>query len=195
MTAWLAGAERFPGREALWHAAAECADMLDAWHVLFDAGHRALDTMSASRAKVALGLWISDRHGDHGGDERGIRHALEHVLRAAPLHDKAFTALEQMHEATQNWTGILTLLDLALAADDLERCAAGFLVAMDRASDTANVVRIEPIEQAARRAVECARSPVGERDAGSFVQALRTRWGDGLQDEGASTGSGPGPRR
>ena len=83
----------------------------------------------------------------------------------------------------------------AQAADDLERCAAGFLVAMDRASDTANVVRIEPIEQAARRAVECARSPVGERDAGSFVQALRTRWGDGLQDEGASTGSGPGPRR
>ncbi|MDP6945557.1 MAG: hypothetical protein QF464_15520, partial [Myxococcota bacterium] len=104
LTAWVTGAERFPGRESLWHAAAEHADRLDAWHVVFDAGHRALDMMSASRSKVALGLWLSDRHGDHGGDERGIRHALEHVLRAAPLHDKAFTALEQMHVATQNWT-------------------------------------------------------------------------------------------
>jgi golgin subfamily B member 1 len=121
LSALLSAAARFPQRHALWLDAAVRAEAAGLWTMAFDAAQSALDGMSTSPAKVALGMWLAAHVEEQGGDTLRVQHALEHVLRAAPQREDAFARLEAMHTANENNAGLLALLDLALAADDLKR--------------------------------------------------------------------------
>ena len=154
LQALVSGAERFPERQALWEEAGQRAEAQATWTELFAAGGRAIAQMPVCPDKVSLGLWLADKLESHGGEASAVQHALESVLLAAPQHEGAYARLESMHQKSGNDAGLLVLLDLALAADELPKERRIELLTRKRAIANSSLDHVEALRDACSTLLE-----------------------------------------